>query len=260
MAELSAVKIDGLEPEFVRVAKLIHSGKLKPGQIDKAMTKKIAEQLMKGIFKGYGKTLDAKSLTDKERTFLNKINDNVYVFSGFKNYHELKEASLMLKTDDGKLKSFDDFLSDVKQVDETYNEVYLAAEYANAVASAQMAQAWQDFETNGVEMLSYQTAGDDRVREEHAILEGITLPIDDPFWMTYYPPNDWGCRCDAVPTTDTKNVSIPKSSLPDIPDMFQNNVGQSGIVFPDTHPYYDVSKQVAKSINKQVDDILNEEE
>ncbi|MBB6131342.1 phage head morphogenesis protein [Mucilaginibacter lappiensis] len=255
-----SIKLDGLEPELKRVAKLIYDGKLKPGQIDKAIVKKIAEQLMKGIFKGYGKDLKSKKLTPADRTFLNKINDNVYVFSGFKNHAQLVETTMLLKTDEGTLKPFNDFLEDVLKVDKTYNEVYLAAEYSNAIASAQMAQAWQDFENNGVEMLTYQTANDDRVREEHAILEGITLPLDDPFWSTYYPPNDWGCRCDAVPTTETKEVREPASSLPDIPEMFQNNVGQTGVVFPDTHPYFDVSKGVAKSINSQVKDILNEED
>lgn len=256
---LSMPKLDGLEPEVARIAKLIYAGKLKPGQIDKAMVKKIADQLMKGVFKGFGKTLTSKDLTDEERTFLTKINDNVYVFSGFKNYQQLKETALLLKEDNGQLKSFNDFLTDVKQVNETYNEVYLNAEYGNAVASAQMAQTWLDITNNGIDMLTYQTAGDDRVREEHAILEGITLPVDDDFWATYYPPNDWGCRCDAVPAVGAKEMDIPNNELPDLPDMFQNNVGKSGIIFPDTHPYYDVAKGVSKSINKQVTEILEEE-
>jgi SPP1 gp7 family putative phage head morphogenesis protein len=251
-----SVKPDGLEPEVKRVAKLIYEGKLKPGQIDKAMVKKIADQLMNGVLKGYGKNLSSKSLTPEERSFLTKINTNVFVFSGFKNYQQLHETSMLLKTDDGVIKPFNDFLNDVLQVDKTYNEVYLSAEYDNAIASAQMAQSWQDMQSNGVEMLTYQTAGDDRVRDDHVILNGITLALDDPFWNTYYPPNDWGCRCDAIPSTETKEVSEPASSLPDLPPMFQNNVGKSGIIFPDTHPYFDVSRSIAEHILNQVDDII----
>ena len=41
-----SMKFDDLEPEMRRIAQLIYDGKLKPGQIDKAMVKKIAEQLM----------------------------------------------------------------------------------------------------------------------------------------------------------------------------------------------------------------------
>jgi len=253
--ELSG-KVDGLEPELLRVAKLIHSGKLKPGDIDAGMVKKIAGQLMNGVFKGYGKDFDSKGLTDSERTFMGKLQENIYVFSGFKNYHQLAETTLLLKTDDGKIRPFNDFLNDVKQVNETYNEVYLNAEYGNAIASGQMAQSWQDFENNGVSMLTYQTAGDDRVRDEHAILEGATYPIDDPFWSEFYPPNGWGCRCDVSPSISDKADRIAKNELPDIPDMFRNNVGQSGIVFPETHPYFDVAKEIGTKIIEQVDDIL----
>ena len=39
---------------------------------------------------------------------------------------------------------------------------------------------------------------DDRVREDHAILHGTTLPPSDPFWSLYLPPNGWNCRCTAV--------------------------------------------------------------
>ncbi len=251
---------DGLEPELLRVAKLLHSGKLKPGQIDPGMVKKIATQLMKGIFKGYGKDLASKKLTDSERTFLTQLNENVYVFSGFKNYQQLKETTLLLKSDDGTIKPFNEFLNDVKKVDETYNEVYLNAEYSNAIASGQMAQSWQDYENNGIEMLTYRTAGDDRVRDDHAILEGVTYAIDHEFWDTFYPPNDWGCRCDVEPSVEEKQVKISANELPDIPEMFQNNVGKSGVVFPDTHPYFDTSKEVAKSIRSQVKDILKEED
>ena len=41
----------------------------------------------------------------------------------------------------------------------------------------------------------YQTAGDDRVRPEHAAWDGTVLPIDDPWWDEHNPPCDWGCRC-----------------------------------------------------------------
>jgi SPP1 gp7 family putative phage head morphogenesis protein len=258
LIELS-INLDGMEPEVKRIAKLIYDGKMKPGQIDKAMVKKIAAQLMKGVFKGYGKTLDSKNLSEDERTFLTKLNTNVYVFSGFKNYQQLRETTMLLKDDNGKLKSFNDFLADVRQVNNTYNEVYLNSEYSTAVASAQAAATWQDYNSNGIEMLTYVTAGDDRVREEHAILEGATYPIDHEFWDTYFPPNDWGCRCDTQPSIGEGQYHIPASELPDLPDMFEQNVGKSGVTFPDTHPYFDVLKGVSKSINNQVNEILKEE-
>jgi hypothetical protein len=32
-------------------------------------------------------------------------------------------------------------------------------------------------------------------RPQHVAWDGLTLPPDDPFWQTHYPPNGWGCQC-----------------------------------------------------------------
>ena len=32
-------------------------------------------------------------------------------------------------------------------------------------------------------------------RPEHLDFDGLCLPPDHPFWMTFYPPSDWGCSC-----------------------------------------------------------------
>lgn len=47
----------------------------------------------------------------------------------------------------------------------------------------------------------YVTAGDERVRNSHAALNGVCLPTDDPFWQTHTPPWEWGCRCTKVGKT-----------------------------------------------------------
>lgn len=39
----------------------------------------------------------------------------------------------------------------------------------------------------------YATVGDDRVRPEHAMLDGLTREKDDPIWKTLWPPNGWNC-------------------------------------------------------------------
>jgi len=45
----------------------------------------------------------------------------------------------------------------------------------------------------------YLTMEDERVRPEHAALDKLILPANDPFWQTHFPPWDYGCRCQAVP-------------------------------------------------------------
>lgn len=41
----------------------------------------------------------------------------------------------------------------------------------------------------------YVTAGDRRVRDTHAALDGAVYRADDPFWKVWYPPNGYKCRC-----------------------------------------------------------------
>lgn len=55
----------------------------------------------------------------------------------------------------------------------------------------------------------YATVGDDRVRDEHALMEGVRLPVDDPFWQANYPPNGWSCRCAAIAIFDEEEPVYP---------------------------------------------------
>jgi hypothetical protein len=97
-------------------------------------------------------------------------------------------------------------------------------------------------------LLRYSTAKDANVRPEHAALDGVTLPVDDPFWDMYFPPNDWGCRCDVVQLESGKITDKDKIIAPENKPMFQNNVGKTGIIFPEKHPYYKVSKEEKMAI------------
>lgn len=44
----------------------------------------------------------------------------------------------------------------------------------------------------------YVTVGDDRVRPEHELLDGIRRPKGDPFWTFAFPPNGFNCRCQVI--------------------------------------------------------------
>ncbi|MDD3687552.1 MAG: phage minor head protein [Bacteroidales bacterium] len=191
---------------------------------------------------------------DVPELMLNSLRQNAYVFSGFKAYHELKEASTLLITEDGKIKSFNAFKQDVLQIHEAYNVNYLQAEYNFAVQSAQMAAKWNDFEKDGDDYnLQYRTAGDEKVRADHAVLNGTTLPASDPFWIEYVPPLDWNCRCTIVQVLKDK---FELSNSQDAIDngikattrenaegvnkaaMFRFNPGKTMTLFPDKHPYF----------------------
>lgn len=46
--------------------------------------------------------------------------------------------------------------------------------------------------------LRYITQHDDKVRPAHRAWDNVTLPVDDPFWQTHFPPCGWRCRCRVV--------------------------------------------------------------
>lgn len=193
------------------------------------------------------------------------LDENIFLFSGFKTYHELNDASRLLKDEDGGFKPFEKFLQDVRLIDAKYNQNYLYAEYNFATASTQMAAKWSDIERDGDDYdLQYRTAMDGLVREEHAALEGITLPPSDKFWNKYYPPNGWNCRCTAVQvlkdkyprsdsnqaceageraTTHIGNNGENKSAI------FRFNPGKEGKVFPPKHPYYKAPTEAKNTVN-----------
>lgn len=170
-----------------------------------------------------------------------------YIFSGMKAFHELNEAFPSLIDENGNRKPFERFLNEVRAIDSTYNANYLRAEYNFAAASAQMAARWEEFAEDGDRYnLQYRTAHDDRVRPEHAPLHGVTLPMSDPFWEQFYPPNGWNCRCTVVQVRRSKYPVTPHEEAMrlgeealqrDSKGLFRFNAGMEGKSFPDYNPY-----------------------
>ncbi len=188
--------------------------------------------------------------------------NNIHIFSGFKTANELREIGLLLVDDKGSIKPFDEFFKDVKKIDAKYNENYLYAEYNLSVANSQMAVKWSEWEKDGDKFnLQYRTAKDDKVRDEHEALEGITLPPSDPFWDKYLPPNGWNCRCTTVQVDRERYPNTNSAIAMELGDratkkhkqhMFRFNPGKKLVVFPPNHPYYrmpDDYKEAIENLN-----------
>ena len=196
----------------------------------------------------YREALDAPTIGyEIPPSMRKKLEEDIFVFSGFKTYHQLKEASLLLRDDAGNLKPFGQFYRDVAEIKDKYNRNWLRAEYNFATASAEMAAQWADYaREKKFTNLQYRTALDDKVRPEHAALEGVTLPQDDPFWNTAFPPNGWNCRCNVVPVLKedypVSNSEAAQLSFRQLTEgnaeMFRFNPGKESVLFPPHHPYY----------------------
>lgn len=157
------------------------------------------------------------------------------------------EAFPSLLDENGNRKPFERFLNDVRKIDRTYNENYLRSEYNFVQASAEMAAKWEQFQQDGDRYyLQYRTQHDDKVRPEHAALDCVTLPIDDPFWEEYYPPNGWNCRCTVVQVRKSKYQPTPhdqamalgeQATGKDTKGIFHFNPGIQQKTVPDYNPY-----------------------
>lgn len=69
--------------------------------------------------------------------------------------------------------------------------------YWGNVASAEAAGEWQRTQETKAFLpyLTYKLSVSERKRPEHRGWVGITLPVDDAWWRTHYPPNGWFCKC-----------------------------------------------------------------
>lgn len=183
-------------------------------------------------------------MSDKMRERLTRSN---YIFSGIKTFHELNETFPSMLDENGNKKPFERFLNDVQKINDTYNANYLHAEYNFVQASATMAAKWEQFSEDGDRYyLQYRTAKDDKVRPEHAALDGVTLPMSDSFWETYYPPNGWNCRCTVVQVRKQKYPATEHGEAMSRGEeamngerynIFRFNSGKQGKTMPDYNPY-----------------------
>lgn len=199
-----------------------------------------AEKFWNAVQEGYGKGFADVQIGDTDYNTLAHLRKNVYHFSAAKNHAELKAITSKVVTDGGKVRTWAQFRKEAAKVTSVFRGSWMEAEYELAVAGGQMAGKWQEFKRTGDDtMLRYSTVKDARVSDICKPLEGVTKPINDAFWNTYYPPNHFRCRCDVdrIPY-NTEGTPADKTPAPEIPKMLRTNLAKQGLVFPADHPYY----------------------
>ena len=243
---------DSLRQLFLDIAQRLYNGD-DPSD-DPTLLRQTAAQLLEGVEKGFGHALPDLEFGTPDYDTLEELARNVYHFSAAKNYHELHDLSLALRDGD-RLRSFDEFMHLADEITGKYNLNWLRSEYNQAVAAAQCAARWNEYSSRKDIMpyLQYTAVMDGNTREEHAALNGVVKRMDDPFWDKYYPPNGWGCRCEAVQLPGSYYRETPDTEIqyPAVPKMFLANFGKSRMVFPQGHPYY-------KRLPKEQEHLLQE--
>lgn len=73
--------------------------------------------------------------------------------------------------------------------------------------------------------IRYITMADEHVRFSHRKLHDIVLPADHPFWLRWFPPNDWGCRCfvQSLSEADLKRMKLKVTPDADLPKGTQKS-------------------------------------
>jgi phage gp29-like protein len=236
---------------FERIARELHQGKIVKGNIDPELFTWTRSQLMQALTEGYGAELHQYDPGSPDWNMLVNLNKNVHVFSAFKTHDQLRRATDFLTDEAGSVRSFVDFRNDILKLHKEYNINYLQAEHTTAIASAQMASRWVEIERNAelLPMLTFRSTEGENVCPICSSCNGISLPVNHPFWNSRYPPLHWHCNCDVDQSDDATMSDVEGRSFPKLQPMFENNVGKSGVVFPETHSYFEQGK-------KQVNDFL----
>lgn len=208
----------------------LNSGNFKnPGQIieDAEKAELISEKMFLHTHKhlnGQVNSVINPSYKNKENELSRKLRQNASRFSAFKSA-VVTEQIKKLKDEEERTKAL------------LAHERQLVTEGNLATRTARAAKQWVDIERTKeiYPNLEYMPSTSADKRSEHRKLYGTILPIDHPFWDSYYPPNDWECKC-RVRKTDrpvtADNVTV------DVPSGVVGNAGKKGVVFSPTHPVF----------------------
>lgn len=122
---------------------------------------------------------------------------NVYHFSAAKTLAEITDLNDIYRESKG----FDDFYKKASARADVFNKTWQRTEFQSATLIAESTANYNRLsqKTDLFPYWEYRTMGDDKVRDEHAALNGLILPANDPRWRQIWPPNGWKCRCYIVP-------------------------------------------------------------
>lgn len=145
---------------------------------------------------------------------------------------------------------------DPERIFHLYNNIYATTENRDIDYASSIAAWWVNLPEETT--LMYMTQGDERVRDSHRALEGLSFPKSCfPEWSI--PPIDWRCRCYLV-------ESFTRPNYMDIQDIdslignavnpiFKRSLAKGGPIFGEDHPYFTVDKmfiQPMKTISSNI--------
>lgn len=224
---------DLLAAEWMDQMKSIHNQKGFDGSVSKPIVTKTGNELIKPIDEAFNVGIDYNSPDFAMREILKR---NVWQFSVAKNYSDNARLNNLLLRPDGSLRPWNEFKREALFVVGESNR-YLQTEYDTIVAGAQMSRLWQEIQIDKhiFPYVQLKVVLDGRTSEICSPLHDLIFEVDDPVLEYYFPPNHFNCRTTAIKLRYGK----PSDNfiLPDIPEAFQNNIGQTGEIFTKQNAY-----------------------
>lgn len=121
--------------------------------------------------------------------------------------------------------TFNDFKKLVAENEIILSEPYLKNVFRTNIQTAYGHGRWQQQQKNKANRpyLMYVAINDNRVRPSHLALNRIVRHIDDPFWLKYYAPWDYMCRCTIIALTEKQALKYGITSDEDLPIIAEAN-------------------------------------
>lgn len=195
------------------------------------------------LFDGIVKTLNAAisdDFTAQYPDLCETLRNNNEVFAAFKVHDQCERMAKLLTDDDGKLKTFEQWVREAEPISNHHNKVWLRTEYDTAIKRAAQAREWRQFEDERdvLPNLRWVPSTAAKPGADHMVFWDVVRPIDDPFWSQHKPGDRWGCQC-SLEATDDPVTPVPPSGVTDEPAPgLDGNPATTGKLFSDSHPYY----------------------
>ena len=216
-----------------------------------------ASHLISGVNKGWGNITFGYNSPDYK--LYERINDNVYLFSGAKTFQQTKLMSAEI-VKDGKVRTYEEFKKSAGVIFDDFNEKYLRTEYSTALEGASGAKNWSKIQSEK-HIFPYGrwiTSEDATVCPICAPLNGMTMKVDSKIFKDTWTPLHYECHCHVLQVSkddieegyetitgkrDLNKIEKHLTGLHEKNKVFKNNSGITGQVFTDSHPYFKIPKE-----------------
>lgn len=185
---------------------------------------------------------DSKWVDDVADEFINQLRTNNAIWTAFRTHRMQNDIASQLLDENGNLKPFERWVKDIKGMTNHYVRQWLKTEYNTAILRAHQAADWKHFEAEqdvfpNIRWMPTTSPQQDLVHAQYW-RNKLTLPVNHPFWKEHRPGDRWNCKCSLEQTDEPTNDEVIKDFKPVAKQAgLENNPGEDGKIFSDSHPY-----------------------